>query len=120
MQRFIAPHRVPSHRLLDKLCNLCRPALERGVAVTAADYRVKQHRSAGMALALVAYFLYGMGSLRQLERRLARRPGAAAGHRAGARQHRSSAQVAASQAQRPVVAPAAGPDRATARRPAPR
>lgn len=71
MAQFAAQRSAPSNRLLDRLCQWCRPALAQGVANTRADRYVKRHHSADMALALVSYFLYGMNSLRQLERRLA-------------------------------------------------
>lgn len=56
--------------LFQAMTRRCRQALRRGVKATRADRYVKRHRSTEFALALVSYFVLGIGSLRQLKERL--------------------------------------------------
>ena len=66
-----ARRKPPTFRmLLHAMTSCCRAPLRRGVKQTGADRYVKKYRSVDFALALVAHFLLGIGSLRQLKERL--------------------------------------------------
>jgi len=63
--------RPPTFRsLLQAMTRRCRRALHRGVDLTQADRYVKRYKSVELALALVCYFVLGIGSVRQLKERL--------------------------------------------------
>jgi hypothetical protein len=70
MMRFGGRRPLPLQDLLQAVTRCCRPPLRRGVRAAQADYYVKRYRSTNVALALVSYFLLGLSSLRELQRRL--------------------------------------------------
>ena len=59
-----------SRTLMRCLGDLCRPALERGVQLCDADRYVKRYDSAGFGLSLIAFYLLGLSSQRELHARL--------------------------------------------------
>lgn len=67
---FPTPKPPSSRALLRRLADRCRPALRQGVQETQADRYVKRYDSCGFALAMVSYFVLGLGSLRELQVRL--------------------------------------------------
>jgi len=77
MAQFSRGRRLPLRDLFEAVTRCCRAPLRRGVRAARADYYVKRYRSTNVALALVSYFLLGLSSLRELQRRLKYDPGLA-------------------------------------------
>lgn len=71
MDQFALESSGPSRSLYRAVVQLCRHALDKGVAKTNADYYVKNYPSRDFALSMVFFFIMGLGSLRQLQIHLA-------------------------------------------------
>lgn len=70
MYRFSGRRPKSFRSVMRAICVRCRGALGRGVRKTGADRYVKRHKSVGVALSLMVYYLLGCSSLRGLKRRL--------------------------------------------------
>lgn len=71
MRKFPPKRSTSSRSLYRTIAKLCRKPLDRGVADCNADRCVKRYKSADFAMSMIAYFILGLHSLRELTIQLA-------------------------------------------------